>query len=81
MRCKYISYLAGVIQAAYHIFSGIVISQSIRGGFRFRTVDEIAEKRHEFMEHPTDGRLSPSPLHQESSVDEKKISEEYIDRV
>ena len=59
--------------------SGIVISQAVRGGFRFRTVDEIAEKRHEIEDRDP---VSPSSEdRKEPSVDEKKVSVEYIDNV
>lgn len=63
-----------------HVLSGIIISQSARGGFRFRTVDEIAEKRHEI--EAIDEPSSPSSDdRKEPSVDEKKVSVEYIDKV
>ena len=57
--------------------SGIVIDQAVKGGFRFRTVDEIAEKRHEVEE-----QHEPSIDRKESSEDEKKeASVVYIDNV
>ena len=54
-----------------------MISQASRHGFRFRTVDEIQERRHELEE-----QQPPSPVsdHKEPSVDEKKVDVEYIDK-
>lgn len=53
--------------------SGIVVTQTVRDGFRFRPVDEIAEKRHEIEE------AVPEQRHE--SLDEKKGSVEYVDIV
>ncbi|PSR79657.1 hypothetical protein PHLCEN_2v6958 [Hermanssonia centrifuga] len=48
---------------------GIVIDQTIKGGFRFRTGDEIEERRHE---------LEGSKLASDSTTDEKRSSKESV---
>lgn len=51
----------------------MVVSQAIKGGFRLRTIDEIAERQHTIVER------SPAPLTDtESASLEKKVSQEYV---
>jgi hypothetical protein len=52
--------------------SGIVIDQAIKGGFRWRTVSEIEQRREEIEDH------AHSPA---SDYPEKKDSEEFVERV
>ncbi|KIP05097.1 hypothetical protein PHLGIDRAFT_129093 [Phlebiopsis gigantea 11061_1 CR5-6] len=75
-RLSYVVPFTGyVVMTLYAV--GIVISQTSRNGFRFRTVDEIQERRHEIEEQQPSTPISD---HEEPSVDEKKIDVEYIDR-
>jgi hypothetical protein len=53
------------------LFSGIVIDQAIKGGFRWRTVSEIEQRREEIEEH------IHSPA---SDYPEKKDLEEFVER-
>lgn len=55
----------------------MVISQARTGGFRFRTVDEIAEKRAEIDQTP-----SPAGSKRESDSDiDKKGIQEFVETV
>ena len=55
-----------------------MIDQALKGGFRFRTVDEIAQKRHEIEEQQPSSPISPAEK-SDSELEEKKDSVEYID--
>ncbi|KAI0683229.1 MFS general substrate transporter [Cytidiella melzeri] len=55
---------------------GIVIDQAIKGGFRWRTISEIEQRREEVGDHTT--QRSPQPS---ESVDEKKTSQEFVEEV
>lgn len=59
---------------------GIVIHQAITGGFRFRTVDEIAKKRHE-IEEKQPASLSSAPEKASTDMEDKKETIEYIDSI
>lgn len=54
--------------------SGIVIDQSRKGGFRFRTVDEIEQKRAQIEKEKAKIAGSETDL-------DKKGSEEYVESV
>lgn len=61
--------------------SGIVIDQAVKGGFRFRTVDEIAEKRHEIEAQQPPSPSSPVEKSESEQEDKKDPAIEYIDTI
>ncbi|KAI0328623.1 MFS general substrate transporter [Cubamyces sp. BRFM 1775] len=66
---SYIVPFAGYVAMAIYAI-GITIDQARKGGFRFRTIDEIAQKRAQLAEEKKDGS--------DSDID-KKGSEEFIE--
>ena len=58
-------------------YSGMTISQARSGGFRFRTIDEIAE--HHVTEKGEEPR-PPARRETESDLD-KKTSEDFVEAV
>lgn len=62
------------------ISSGLVISQAMNEGFRFRNIDEITERRAEANNHPQDTIRSPRAQDNNMSPTnrDEKSSEEYI---
>ncbi|KAJ3520104.1 hypothetical protein NM688_g9209 [Phlebia brevispora] len=72
-RLSYVVPFTGyVVMTIYAV--GIVIHQAIKGGFRFRTIDEIAEMQYEIAEKPESPRLQDA---EDESVD-KKSDAEYV---
>jgi len=68
-RLSYIVPFTGYVAMTVYAV-GIVINQTIKGGFRFRTISEIEERREVIDEH------TQSPI---SEADEKRVSEEYVE--
>ena len=54
------------------LYSGIVIHQAITGGFRFRTIDEIAEAKRQVEDR--DGQTTPD-------FEEKGKTDVYVERI
>ena len=66
-----------ILTRLFHTHSGMVIDQARKGGFRFRTIDEIAE--HHVTEKGEEPR-PPARRETESDLD-KKTSEEFVEAV
>ncbi len=64
------------ILTPYLLHSGMVISQTRSGGFRVRTVDEIAQKRAELQTTGMVGRRES-----DSDIIDKKGSQEFVETV
>ena len=58
-------------------YSGMTISQARSGGFRFRTIDEIAQKRATLQDVPGE----PAQKRESDSDIDKKGSQEFVETV
>ena len=59
------------------LYSGMVIDQTRTGAFRFRTIDEIAQKRATLQDVPGE----PAQKRESDSDIDKKGSQEFVETV
>ncbi|TCD71567.1 hypothetical protein EIP91_007314 [Steccherinum ochraceum] len=70
-RLSYLVPFTGYVAMAVYAI-GIVVSQSLNGGFRFRTIDEIAEQKKQVQDR--EGQSTPES-------DEKRKSDVYVETI